>query len=460
MSKLSRFVQTSNARIVGLFSSFMFVQFIVLRLANQAGRGYLPEEKQEQVYLFIQIIFIGGYLLHSFIYSFLASKASLIKILSFSAFSLCLAGYFYMIFSSPSSLAYLIISGITVFILGFVGNMTYLRISDYITDEKHAGLFIGIGYSLALALQFVFQLRWNNKIALVILAVSFPIMLFYIFSKGSGKENDCVNVKSNVKLSALVYYLLITVALLFFTAYYNGYIHHLQISTGYTEYNVYTWPRLLMIPTVITLGFVSDLRGGRYLPVITLCVTVLALLNTSLLGQNTYLLNMCLYYLSLAAVIVYYHVTFLRIAPLTRRPALWAGMGRLIDSVVVIITFGLKISSLSQSAVLTVNIIALATVIIMMALNGSLNLSKRKEELQTDETKTTDERFLEVKNRFHITPSEMKVLFELVNTDDKQEVIATRLGISVSTLRHHITSIYRKTDVQTRLALSNLIYGK
>lgn len=57
----------------------------------------------------------------------------------------------------------------------------------------------------------------------------------------------------------------------------------------------------------------------------------------------------------------------------------------------------------------------------------------------------------------YITPSELKVLRELIQTDDKQEVIASRLNISVSTLRHHITSLYKKTDVQTRLVLSNLV---
>ena len=51
----------------------------------------------------------------------------------------------------------------------------------------------------------------------------------------------------------------------------------------------------------------------------------------------------------------------------------------------------------------------------------------------------------------------MKVLRELVSTDDKQDVIASRLNISVSTLRHHVTSIYKKTGTQTRSALCKLV---
>ena len=62
-----------------------------------------------------------------------------------------------------------------------------------------------------------------------------------------------------------------------------------------------------------------------------------------------------------------------------------------------------------------------------------------------------------IQDSYRITPSEMKVLRELVSTDDKQDAIAFRLNISVSTLRHHVTSIYKKTGVQTRSALCKLV---
>ena len=68
--------------------------------------------------------------------------------------------------------------------------------------------------------------------------------------------------------------------------------------------------------------------------------------------------------------------------------------------------------------------------------------------------------FSVVKETYGISPSEMKVLRELVMTDDKQDVIAARLNISVSTLRHHITSIYKKTGTQTRSALCKLMINK
>ena len=243
--------------------------------------------------------------------------------------------------------------------------------------------------------------------------------------------------------------------MLLFISYYNSYIHHLQIASGYTDYNVYSLPRLLMIPTIILFGVLGDIKGGKLLPVCTLCVAAMALLNTALIGSETYLLNMCLYYIALTAVIAYYHITFLRLAEHTKQPALWACMGRIIDSVSVIIAFGLKLSEQSQVTVLLINVVALAVVIVTMAFSGALNLSATKED--QEEPKAEIDPFPIIQKSYNITPSELKILRELVLTDDKQEVIASRLNISVSTLRHHITSIYRKTDTQTRLALSNLV---
>ena len=218
-----------------------------------------------------------------------------------------------------------------------------------------------------------------------------------------------------------------------------------------------------MIPAILLFGFLADIKGGKLLPLSTLCVVVVALLNTVLLGRETYILNMCLYYVAITSVIAYYNLTFLRLASRTKHPAVWAVMGRVLDSAAVILGMTLKFSALSQVAVLIIDIIALVVVIVMMALTGAFDLSmpEAAEEAPVPETTYEPELppdpFPVIQDSYRITPSEMKVLRELVTTDDKQDVIALRLNISVSTLRHHVTSIYKKTGVQTRSALCKLV---
>ena len=59
-----------------LFAAFMFAQFVILRMGNRAGSGFLPEPQQELVYFFLQIIVIGGFLAHALAYNFLQACRS------------------------------------------------------------------------------------------------------------------------------------------------------------------------------------------------------------------------------------------------------------------------------------------------------------------------------------------------------------------------------------------------
>ena len=422
--------KNKNIRMGVLFCSFMFVQFIILRMSNQAGRGYLEEQRQELVYLFIQLVVIGGFFSHALIKSKVQSEKAC-KGATLVSLALCMAGTAVMLFSPAASLFYLMVTGLSVFFLGFTGGAVYCQLASLNADKARTGLCVGAGYAAAVALQFCLQLQWTVIPALsVMLAVSFGALGFLLLS----------------------------------------YIHHLQIASGYTDYNVYTWPRLLMIPAILLFGFLGDLRGGKYLPLGTLCVVVVALLNTVLLGRETYILNMCLYYVAITAVIAYYNLTFIRLAARTRHPAIWVVMGRVIDSATVVLGMTLKFSTFSQAAILMTDIAALVVAIIMMTLTGAFDLSEHaRHEAQfvsetapvhEPQTETETDPFSAIQESYRITPSEMKVLRELVGTDDKQDAIALRLNISVSTLRHHITSIYKKTGTQTRSALCKLVMNQ
>jgi len=78
---------------------------------------------------------------------------------------------------------------------------------------------------------------------------------------------------------------LIAAAFILFSSFYNGYIHHLQILSGYTEYNVYSWPRLMLIPCYLLFAALGDVRQGRLVPPVSLCIALAAMLN-SVLNEN------------------------------------------------------------------------------------------------------------------------------------------------------------------------------
>ena len=302
------------------------------------------------------------------------------------------------------------------------------------------------------------QLQWEIKPALAVLLVLSLAVIGFLLLNHHRAQIFLPQETQTASRSTLLFSAVITLALLLFSAYYNSYIHHLQIASDYTDYNVYSLPRLIMIPTVILFGWIGDFKGGKLLPVCTLCVVSVALLNTALLAKETYLLNMCLYYIALTAVIAYYHLTFLRLAPYTKRPALWACMGRVLDSAVVILSFGFQFFRLSQTAVLVMDIVALAAVIILMALNGDFNLAFPAPEPEREIIPKTDP-FETICEQYHLTPGELRVFRELVLTEDKQAVIGDRLSIKLRTVQANVTSIYRKTGTNTRSGLVLLYHN-
>lgn len=448
-----------------LFASFMFIQLIILRMANQAGRGYLTDSAQEWVYCFIQVAVILGFLAHALVHKALGDKR-VYRVIYTVDLVICSVGAAVMLFSSESSAWYLAVTAVTVFALGGIGGAVYLRLAKSASGLR-LGLCIGSGYAAAIALQYVLQLMWGAAVPIA-LALIIAFVLLYALTLRQTADEDTQDTKpAGVPALTLVCAVIITAALLMFTSYYNSYIHHLQVASGYTDYNVYSLPRLLMIPGILLFGFLGDFKKGRYLPVAALCMAVIALLNAVLIGSETYILNMCLYYLAITAAIAYYHLTFLRIAPHTKSPSLWAVMGRMIDSAVVILQFAAGFSQMSAIAVLVMDIVVLAAVIVAMAVSGGFNLSPASDsEHALEETGSTQAMPESVPppadpldiigESCSLTPTERRVLRELVRTDDKQDVIAASLNMSVNTLRHHITSIYKKTGVQTRAALCKL----
>lgn len=448
MDKIITFLQRKRAvSLTLIFTSFMLIQLAALRLGNQAGRGFIMPEHQELVYYGIQLPVIPGFVLRSFVNH---------RAVKLTALGVCFTGFWLMLFLNEASLFYLIVTGTTVLCLGYTGGCVYYYMSCF-ADVKHFGLCFGLGYAFAVAVQYVFQLSFDLRPLIgVFVFCAFALLLMFLYTEKRVITSTEDKGFSSVPKFKLICAVVITVAMLMFTSYYNNYIHHMQIASNYTEYNVYSFPRLLMIPGVILFGFIGDIKKGKLLPVCTLCVTVIALLNAVLIGRETYTLNMCLFYLSMSAVISYYNLTFMFLAQKTKKPAFWASTGRIIDSAAVLLSFALKFSTLSAVSILVIDIAMLSAAIVFMALNGDLNLSSIANK-ETEKSETHAEiTYGQIREKFGLTPKEAQVFKELTETDDKQEAIALRMNMSVNTLRHHITSIYKKTGAQTRAALCKL----
>ena len=454
--------------LTGLFAAFMFLQFTVLWLGNHAGEGLLSAERRELVYYGLQVFVILGYLAYVLHDRFFKS---LRKGTMYGVLGLFLAGGTVMLAGNRGTYAYLIITLAEMVCLGYVGAAVYHLLSKATAAGVKTARCMGFGGAAAVILQYVLQLRWGiTPLLPAFMLVSFAWLGYILMKTEPPLSESRAEPTSNRKLLSVV---LITMAFLLFVSFYNGYIHHLQILSGYTDYNVYSWPRLMMVPCYLLFAFIGDRKGGSLVPLTALCIALTALLNSVLTGSSTYTLNMCLFYCAIAASASYYNLTFWRLAPRTGHPALWASSGRMLDSAMVLFTGMIRISTLPAAAVLAVNIAGNAVIILLMALGGDFNLTEppgaivgaveeesRKEEPAEERPAllSGDDALARMQERYALTARETEVLRELVLTEDKQTVISERLSIRVKTLQDYVTRLYRKTGAATRSGLTELYH--
>ncbi len=161
---------------------------------------------------------------------------------------------------------------------------------------------MGLGCAAAVALQFLLQLQWGVTPLLPVALLGALVWLTLSLLR-TPPEPRPAEAAEAAKPRQLLFACLIAATFVLFTSFYNGYIHHLQIRTGYTDYNVYSWPRLLQIPCYLLFAAIGDIRRGRLVPIAALCIALVAMLNSVLKGA--YRLNMCLYYCASAAFVSY-----------------------------------------------------------------------------------------------------------------------------------------------------------
>ena len=438
-----------------LFGAFVFVQFSVLGLANHAGEGYLATGQRELVYYALQAFVIGGYLLHALFHRHRTCKRMRYVFVCgvIGALLVCVAA---MLVVGPASPGYVVASMAAALCVGAIGGAVHLRMSRATLMGDGIARCMGLGSAAAVVIQYLLQIRWGVTpflpVFMLAAIATLSLLLLRAEPEDSPEGDGKVAPTSPQRIAATA---VIAATFILFTCFYNETIHHLMIQSNYTTYTVYSWPRLALVPGYLIFAAIGDKKGGRYVPVASLCVMLVALLNVILVGERgTYWLNMCLFYLAIAAFTSYYLLTFWRLAPGTRHPALWAPFGRMLDSGMVLLAGAINLSALPAPVVLGLDIAGVAVVIVLMALGGDLNLADASPSPEEAEpAPSPEERVQLLAIECGLTEREREVLSALVLTEDKNQQIADALGISRRTLQTHISRIYQKTSVETRAGL-------
>lgn len=439
------------------------MQFTVLGLANHAGEGYLTIERRDFVYYALQVFVILGYLLHGlFFHRCVGMRRHAAAVAAMGLFGICVI---LLCALGHDSLLYVIVSMTAAMCVGMIGGAAHHRMSLETVHGAKVAKCMGLGSSTAIVLQYLLQIRWGvSPLLPVFMGVAFLLFLFVLKYPEAAIETD--NKPERTSNRTIVFSVLIASTFILFACFYNESIHHLMIQSDYAA-NVYSWPRLMMIPIYLLYAAAGDRKNGKYVPIIFLCIMLIALLNVVLMGNTgTYWLNMCFFYFAIAAYTCYYLPIFWRLAPGTRHPVLWGPFGRMLDSLMVLFTGAVQLSRLPAPVVLGVDIAGVALVILLMAINGDFNLTETTAVPETVPAETEAQPMLSPEEilkrmggRYALTAREMDVLRKLLLTEDELQPIADSLFISRRVLSRHISSIYQKTGTKSRVGLYQLYHA-
>lgn len=234
--------------------------------------------------------------------------------------------------------------------------------------------------------------------------------------------------------------------------------------------SVETWPRLFLAASGLAAGVLFDIRERRYMGFIMFAVTVLSTISILAIEAGASpVIGLIVFYVSSGFFVTFFTTTFLQLAPRMHTPQLWAGMGRAANNLCAFTVSGVSMM-LTQSGIAAVMIASLILFVLVSVAFVGAGLFRlpstvgEREAIQAGlaaaAAPTLEEVQAEFISRSGLTPREEEVLRTVTADERPLKQVADDLGISLRMVQRHLTSIYSKTNTQTRAGLTRAFFGK
>ena len=190
-------------------------------------------------------------------------------------------------------------------------------------------------------------------------------------------------------------------------------------------------------------------------------------------NERMYMPNVALIFLLGGFYVMYLTIKFIKIAPYTRTPKLWAGMGRIVRSIttsIVVIPSNVILQLYGTDYLIIISIIF--STILLITLYKELsdiyvkeyatNMEEIKNKMENEiEQKIKERKSIDIDefiNKYKFTQKEKEVCMLILKENKKTKEISENLYISERSVQRHLTNIYRKTNTSSRNELYNLFY--
>ena len=343
-------------------------------------------------------------------------------------------------------------------ILGMLGNATYFSVAQTHYASNSLSRLVGASYAAGLLAQFLLHsLAPNSVIEAAIIGASIIALGFALAARRNvlhvvpvrsalpEKDQRTANERDALKEAILLLACVSLIACVFSTL-----DNVVTLANAQGMFDLSTWPRLLLAVSGIAAGFIFDLTKHRYSTVTILCVAMFSLVSA--------------------------------IAIRCANPSLWAGMGRAANNACAALVAMPSMALILSGDIMLISSITIAlamvTLLVAHALENVRRTARHKAEIEAIKLaeltaaqaqtakpqeepeakapadKSTPEKHLAAfSEQYSLTPRERDVLSAVCSSEETLQCIADDMGISLRALQKHLTSIYRKSDTQSRAGL-------
>jgi len=378
---------------------------------------------------------------------------------------------------AESALAMQIAGCIAFFLLGSLGAEAHWSMAHAFEGSPSLAKGAGAAYAAGILLQFLSnQFVPAGMAGAAVLCVGVTALAVFA---AAGECNDETagqaaadssqqSAPSGAKTAIRAVWLLALVVLL--ACMFSTLDNVVTLANAQGSISVETWPRLFLAASGLAAGVLFDIRERRYMGFIMFAVTVLSTISILAVEAGASpVIGLIVFYVSSGFFVTFFTTTFLQLAPRMRTPQLWAGMGRAANNLCAFTVSGVSMM-LTQSGIAAVMIASLILFVLVSVAFIGAGLFRlpstvgEREAIQAGlaaaAAPTLEEVQAEFISRSGLTPREEEVLRAVTADERPLKQVADDLGISLRMVQRHLTSIYSKTDTQTRAGLTRAFFGK
>ena len=363
------------------------------------------------------------------------------------------------------------------FALGYTGSTAHAFVSRCYARSPYLARAASLSYAGGVLLQLVCHLALPAGIPRQFMLVVGAIAMVVMLRSGNGPDTDGRGaVRGPGADHATVVRLVVAICCL--TMVFAALNAACTMAHASGSIDLGGWSRLVLVASALVAGYLFDARRRSAMNLIMLCTAALSMLAFFLVvtGGNV-LTATLLFYVGSGFFSVFFTTAFMALAPSTKYPELWPGMGRVINGLCSALVTVPAVMVVGQGNVLaTVVVMLIACIVIAVALRRPFDvLEAPQDPAGTGRDPLTDampddeayfhkdapdaaQAAFEGKLKafgmaFDFSEREVDVMRALVTSEGSVKSIADELYLSRSTLYRHIASMNKKTGTASRMAL-------